>query len=317
MVFTLLVFSLFVLVILHLVFRFGARQFEAEHAVVMLTHLANELDDMLVAAEHGHNVSKADVDMVRSKYDTLLQVIPANSDDEFLRAKKDYQEKEQRKVSVLIGALEMFDGVAQRRTIQALVRQSPILIQILNILCNVDERLYLGGGLIRNVVWDYLHGYASATPIDDVDVIYFDSLEQTKEHDTAFEAKLRAVVPNLKWSVKNQARMHDVNADAQYTSLVDAVSKWPETATAMVARLDASGEIEIVAPHGFDDLFRLLVRPTPHFMGRLERYQSRVTRKNWREHWPRLRFLDVDSAVIARTTPANPPLQPTAEKRGG
>ena len=102
--------------------------------------------------------------------------------------------------------------------------------------------------------------------------------------------------------------MHEINLDAPYASLEDAVSKWPETATAMVARLRANGEIEVVAPHGFDDLFRLVVSPTPHFLTRLERYRNRVIQKKWREHWPRLRFFSLDGTV--HTTPAgNPPLQ--------
>jgi uncharacterized protein len=298
--FTMVVFSLFVLVISHLVFRFGPRQFEAERAVVMLTQLANEVDDMLAAVEHGHNVTKIDIDLIRSKYDTLTQVIPANSDDEFLRAKKDYRQKEQQKTQVLLAARELFDAPAQRRSVQALIRHAPLLLQVLEALRKVDGGLFVGGGLIRNVVWDYLHGYPSATPIDDVDVIYFDLAERTKEHDAAVEAKLRLLIPNLNWSVKNQARMHEINVDAPYLSLEDAVSKWPETATAMVARLAAGGEIEIVAPHGFDDLFRLVVTPTPHFWMKLEAYRRRLSRKNWGQHWPRLRFFGVEIADQAR-----------------
>lgn len=170
--------------------------------------------------------------------------------------------------------------------------------------------------MIRNVVWDYLHEYSAATPIDDVDVIYFDPKERTKEHDAAFEAKLRNSIPNLKWSVKNQARMHEMNIDTPYTSLEDAVSKWPETATAMAARLGAGGEIEVVAPHGFDDLFRLVVSPTPHFLTRLDRYRSRIIQKNWGHHWPRLRFFDLDDAIHTSSGPANAPLQPPTDASG-
>jgi hypothetical protein len=314
--FAILVFILFVLVILHLVLRFGAKQFEAERAIVMLTHLANEIDDMLVAAEHVHNVTQATVEVVRSKYDTLTHVIPINSDKEFFHAKRDYFEKEQRKINIALTAREMFDASVQRRTVQTLVKQSPILLQVLETLRKVDEGLFVGGGVIRNVVWDYLHEYSAATPIDDVDVIYFDPKERTKEHDAAFEAKLRNSIPNLKWSVKNQARMHEMNIDTPYTSLEDAVSKWPETATAMAARLGAGGEIEVVAPHGFDDLFRLVVSPTPHFLTRLDRYRSRIIQKNWGHHWPRLRFFDLDDAIHTSSGPANAPLQPPTDASG-
>ena len=305
--FTLSVFSLFVLVVLHLVFRFNTKQFEAERAVVMLTQLANEVDDMLAAAEHGYRITKTEVDLIRSKYDTLTMVIPANSDKEFLRAKKDYRDKEQRKIDVALAAREMFDPSAQRRSVQALMANSTLLPKILDTLRNVDDELFLGGGLIRNVVWDYLHEYSSPTPIEDVDVIYFDPAEKTKEHGGAFELKLGAAIPNLKWSVKNQARMHEMNDDLPYTSLADAVSKWPETATAMVARLRGDGEIEIIAPHGFDDLFRLVVSPTPHFWEKPEKYRSRVSQKNWGQHWPRLRFFGLDTAAPTKTSLSRTP----------
>jgi hypothetical protein len=292
LLFNFLVFSLFVLVILHLVFRFAARQSEAERAIVLLTHLINQVEDILAKAEHGYSVSASDVDLVREKYDSLLQIIPANSDREYLRAKKDYHEKEERKKALRLGAREIFDAEAQRRMILALVRESPSIMQILDSLRSIDARLYLGGGLIRNAVWDYLHGYSSATPIDDVDVIYFDKLSATKDHDEALEAKLRAAFPNLKWSVKNQARMHKSNGEEPYSSLEDAVKKWPETATAMAARLATDGNIEFIATYGYDDLFRLIVAPTEHFRTRLERYQERLSHKNWAVQWPRLRFVD-------------------------
>lgn len=306
LVFNLLVFLLFVLLVLHLVFRFGSKQADAERAIVTLTHLVNEVDDLFAQVEHGISVSQGDLNTVRNRYDTLLQVLPPNSDREYLRAKKDYQDKEQKKASLRLEARELFDAAAQRRALQALLRQSPTLSRVLEVLRKVDERLYLGGGLVRNAVWDHLHGYSSATPIDDVDVVYFDSLGSTKEHDRAIEQKLRNAIPNLKWSVKNQARMHEPNQDEPYHSLEDAVSQWPETATAIVVRLISDGELDIIAPHGYSDLFRLIVAPTTRFRAKPERYQQRIREKNWSAQWPRLRFFETapERAGLGNTAPA-------------
>jgi len=33
---------------------------------------------------------------------------------------------------------------------------------------------YVGAGFVRNKIWDVLHDYAKRTPLDDIDVIYFD-----------------------------------------------------------------------------------------------------------------------------------------------
>jgi hypothetical protein len=291
-IFNLLVLLLFILLMLHLVFRFGEKQAEAFRAVVSLTHLINEIEDRF-ARMHMHVLDAASVELVRQKYDTLIETIPANTDKEFLAAKKDFQSKKARKLGLDLSVQSLFDSKAHERITDALIRRSELLMTALQAASQVDERLFIGGGLVRNVVWDFLHGYKKPTPIDDVDVVYYDGLSSTKEHDLAIEGKLRAIVPNLKWSVKNQARMHVVNNDAAYSSLVEAIGKWPETATAIVVRLSREDRIEFIAPHGYSDLFRLIVAPTDHFKNRLERYRERVGKKEWLKTWPRLKIVDV------------------------
>ena len=56
--------------------------------------------------------------------------------------------------------------------------------------------------------------------------------------------------------------MHARNGHAPYRDVADALAHWPETATAIAARLGPAG-VEILAPHGLADLFALLARPTP------------------------------------------------------
>jgi hypothetical protein len=182
--------------------------------------------------------------------------------------------------------------------IESLVRRSDNIMAILKALRAVDSRLYLGGGVLRNLVWDYLHGYQSPTPIDDLDVIYFDKLSATKEHDRDFENRLAGKMPNFRWSVKNQARMHVISNEEPYASVEDAVSKWPETATALVVRLTSEEQLDMIAPFGLSDLFRLIVIPTPHFAAKAERIRKRADEKEWETTWPKLR-------VIAAPMPDN------------
>jgi len=42
-------------------------------------------------------------------------------------------------------------------------------------------------------------------------------------------------------------------------SLIEGVASWPEIATVAVT-LTPSGSIEVIAPHGLDDLFDMVVR---------------------------------------------------------
>ena len=75
----------------------------------------------------------------------------------------------------------------------------------------------LAAGFVRNLVWDRLHGRHQTTPLNDVDLIYYEPESASKERDSAIEEALRRD-SHLPWSVKNQARMHLRNGDQPYTS---------------------------------------------------------------------------------------------------
>ncbi len=155
---------------------------------------------------------------------------------------------------------------------------------------------WIGAGFVRSPVWDRLHGFETATPLDDVDIIYFDPLCLDPDVETLHEARLAARGPKLpwpqtRWSVTNQARMHLEKGEPPYTSSADALSYWLETPTAVAARLGADGEIEILAPFGLDDLFAMVMRPTPYARARQpDDYRARVARKGWGDKWPRVRL---------------------------
>ena len=72
----------------------------------------------------------------------------------------------------------------------------------------------VGAGFIRSAVWDALHGYAEPTTLSDVDVLFFDAAEVSREREAALERALAEAMADVPWSVKNQARMHQRNGDA-------------------------------------------------------------------------------------------------------
>jgi hypothetical protein len=131
-----------------------------------------------------------------------------------------------------------------------------------------------------------------------VDVIWLSSLPMQEDVDLRVEQELRGVMPALRWSVKNQARMHFRNGDKPYISVADAMLHWPETATAVAVRLAPSGLIEVNAPFGLDDLFALRLRPTPAFQtSKLPIFVDRVSSKCWVERYP---LLTVESSVASQ-----------------
>lgn len=151
---------------------------------------------------------------------------------------------------------------------------------------------WIGAGLIRCAVWDELHGFEGRhTEMNDVDVVYFDAADATVERDLSIEAQLRSAMPEVPWEVRNQARMHTRNGDARYHDTEDALRYWAETATAIAARLK-EGSIELIAPHGIDDLVGLIVRPTPVFTRKPDAYRKRRAAKDWGQRWPGLTFVD-------------------------
>lgn len=151
---------------------------------------------------------------------------------------------------------------------------------------------WIGAGFVRDAVWDHLHGYGQRPVSGDVDVVWFDPKNCSSAHDRVLEERLRQQSPAFNWSVKNQARMHQRNANEPYRSTAHALLYWPETATAVAVRINRSPLIEIIAPYGLDDLFELRLRPTPFFeYDKRDVFCQRVGEKRWLERYPDLQLI--------------------------
>ena len=148
---------------------------------------------------------------------------------------------------------------------------------------------WIGAGCVRNAVWDHLSGQdTEATPLADLDVVFHDPVNATAEHDARIEAALSLAAPDLPWSVRNQARMHERNGHRPYRDVADALTHWVETATAIAARLGPKG-VEILAPFGVDDVLGMILRPVPAYRSKPEVLRARLEAKGWLTRWPGLR----------------------------
>ncbi|MCP1314601.1 MULTISPECIES: nucleotidyltransferase family protein [unclassified Halomonas] len=144
----------------------------------------------------------------------------------------------------------------------------------------------LAAGFVRNLVWDKVHGFLSLTALNDIDLIYFDPVDNSEVRDRQLEQQLTSVL-DFPWSVKNQARMYRRNCDSPYTSTSDAMSYWVEVETAVGAALNNSGDVVLVSPFGFDPLFNFTVTINAK-RSKLQDFEERITTKRWLEIWPRL-----------------------------
>lgn len=185
---------------------------------------------------------------------------------------------------------------ALRGELVRIVKQTPWFMTALVAVQSLRPPAWcIGAGVIRNLVWDHLHGRdcPEASPLSDIDVAYFDATDLRPEAEARLQTALTTELPGLPWEVTNQAGVHlwfeslfghPVEA---LDSLEAAVATWPEFATAVAVRLDPDGELQVIAPHGLDDLFDMRVRRNPVRVS-LETYRARVVQKRYVERWPRV-----------------------------
>lgn len=167
------------------------------------------------------------------------------------------------------------------------VSQDPLRQQALACVSQLNlPQGYIAAGFVRNLVWDALHHYAERTPLHDVDVIYFDPVEEDPKTCEKYESQLQAQMPQLNWQVRNQARMHLRNGDRPYQSVLDAMSFWPEQETAVAIRQIAPQRYECIAAFGLASLLRLQVTHNPKRLVAV--FEQRLASKHWLRQWPQL-----------------------------
>lgn len=185
-----------------------------------------------------------------------------------------------------------------RSLVCKVILSSPVHREVLRVSLEVDQRLWLGGGAIRNLVWDELTG--RRTILEDFDLVYFDASSPSSHADRTIQKAIQLHLPKaLKISVRNQARMHSETGEPPRVSLVDAIENWPETATSIAARVVADGALDFIAPYGFTDLLEMKIRPTPYHLANPESFRNRFLEKKWTSFWPELSVSQEASAVVA------------------
>lgn len=147
----------------------------------------------------------------------------------------------------------------------------------------------IGAGFVRNKVWDHLHGFErDQVDTNDIDLVYFDPEGNSQSADERLSQQLERAT-GLKWEVVNEVYAHSWNDLPPYQSIEDALSQWPETATAIGVRL-VEGKLILVAPYGIDDLVNLIVRPSPKLPGGEAIARKRMEQKKWLDKWPKVRW---------------------------
>jgi hypothetical protein len=154
---------------------------------------------------------------------------------------------------------------------------------------------WIGAGALRDLIWDERYGSGFRPErVHDVDVAYFNPDDLSRARDDQTTEHLARRLAGVPWEAKNQAAVHlwyrrKFGGDPvePLTSIRDAVGTWPETATAVAARLTVTDTIEICAPLGLDDLLHGIWRRNPRRIS-IEQSLARLNRHAPGERWPRV-----------------------------
>lgn len=186
------------------------------------------------------------------------------------------------------------DAATQRQALEDIIRQHPLLMDVLVGLRALDlpDHLLVAGA-IYNEVWNHLTGRPALTGVNDIDVFYFD------DSDIGWDAEDRVIKAVEAWfvdlpvpvQVRNQARVHLWFEDkfgspfSPLTSSAEMLGRYASKTHSVGARLLADDRLETVAPFGLDDLFSFRMVPNPVLDNR-----AAHTRKGERAKaiWPEL-----------------------------
>lgn len=179
-----------------------------------------------------------------------------------------------------------------------LFESDPELMRLLRIIAELGlQDCWLAAGTLRNYVWNVLSGRPGLEDASDLDVVFYDQAV-SYEDTLALQADLNHRYPTYQWEVKNQVYMHSHSPNTQpYQSATDAISKYPERCTAIAARLNEQGHIDLFLPYGAADIEQFIVQPTPHFAADPERmtvYRKRMAKKDWADKWEKLKIIGLD-----------------------
>jgi hypothetical protein len=148
---------------------------------------------------------------------------------------------------------------------------------------------YLAAGFLRNAIWDHLHGLSEMTPLNDIDLVFFDPADLSTETEQQLCFQLYQRLPCANWEVRNQARMHVLQGHAPYQNTAEAIAQWVEIPTCVGVRLELDDSLSFCAPYGLEqnwslDLKLNLQNPRP------ELFAQRLQQKNWLTLWPKLQL---------------------------
>ena len=159
---------------------------------------------------------------------------------------------------------------------------------------------WIVSGCLVQTTWNGLTGRPVDYGISDYDVFYFDPDTSWAAEDAVIRrAAARLGDVGAPVQLRNQARVHlwyPAKHGLPYPPLhcsTDGIDRFLTRNTMVGLRRTPDG-YDVYAPHGFDDIAGLIVRPNPGANFSAANYTAKARR--WKALWPELTVLEVDAS---------------------
>ena len=164
---------------------------------------------------------------------------------------------------------------------------------------------WIVSGAVYNSVWNALTGKPAGHGLKDIDLFYFDPDTSWEAEDRVIRRAAQHFSGPVPVEIRNQARVHLWYQDRfghpalPLTSCEDSLTRFASETHAVAVRLDAGGEIEILAPFGLEQMFDLRMVPNTRTLNR-QTHEAKGARSKalWPtvkvERWPEITVIASD-----------------------
>ena len=188
----------------------------------------------------------------------------------------------------------------QNETFIKIIKQNSDLVTILDYIYDLKlPNFYIAAGSVFQTIWNYYDNKPLNFGIKDIDIIYYDPINLSKESEQKLEKTIEDYLKktglNYELDIHNEARMHlwkkdneNKNID-QYKNSEDAIDQWIATVHA-IGITKENNEIKVYAPYGLSDIFSKTIRPIKHKNNSKELYNKKVA--SWQKRFENLNIVE-------------------------
>ncbi len=182
----------------------------------------------------------------------------------------------------------------------SILKENKDLMKVLDYLEELGlPNFYIAAGSLYQTIWNYYDERQLNYGIDDVDIIYCDRENTSRESELAIEDKIREYFKEMnipyEFDIHNEGRMHLWKKENEnqgvdyYENSEDAIGQWLATVQAVGVTLER-GQIKVYAPYGLSDIFSKTIRPIKTVGKTKELYDKKVSK--WQKRFEGLTIIE-------------------------